>query len=91
MVDRPVLFATRQRRIVVDAVGHDGALAPPSPESHERTPPVPNLSRSEHRKETRPHFENINLTEVREATCAENMISDLRRLVEVLDCDFANV
>lgn len=33
------------------------------------------------------HFENINRTAVREATCIGNMIADMRRIVEILDCD----
>jgi hypothetical protein len=33
------------------------------------------------------HFENVDRTAVREAATIENMIADLQRVVEVLDCD----
>jgi hypothetical protein len=33
------------------------------------------------------HFENVSPTAVREAACIENMIADMRRVVQVLDCD----
>jgi hypothetical protein len=33
------------------------------------------------------HFENVGRTAVREAATIENMIADLQRVVEVLDCD----
>jgi hypothetical protein len=33
------------------------------------------------------HFENVSRTAVREAACIGNMIADLRRIVEILDCD----
>jgi ABC-type transporter Mla subunit MlaD len=37
-------------------------------------------------KHTR-HFENVNRTSAREAECIGTMIADLRRVVQVLDCD----
>jgi septation ring formation regulator EzrA len=33
------------------------------------------------------HFENTSRTAVREAACIGNMIADMRRIVEILDCD----
>jgi hypothetical protein len=33
------------------------------------------------------HFENVNRTSVRDAECIGTMIADLRRVVQVLDCD----
>jgi ABC-type transporter Mla subunit MlaD len=33
------------------------------------------------------HFENVNRTSAREAECIGTMIADLRRVVQVLDCD----
>jgi hypothetical protein len=33
------------------------------------------------------HFENVNRTSVREAECIGTMIADMRRVVQVLDCD----
>jgi len=33
------------------------------------------------------HFENIGRTSVREAECIGTMIADMRRVVQILDCD----
>lgn len=36
------------------------------------------------------YFENVSRTAAREAVCLENMIADLQRAVQVLDCDVSN-
>jgi hypothetical protein len=33
------------------------------------------------------HFENVSRTAVRQAACIENMIADMQRVAQVLDCD----
>jgi hypothetical protein len=33
------------------------------------------------------HFENVSRTSVREAECIGTMIAEMRRVVQVLDCD----
>jgi hypothetical protein len=33
------------------------------------------------------HFENVSRTSVREAECIGTMIADMRRVVQILDCD----
>jgi hypothetical protein len=36
------------------------------------------------------YFENVSPTAVRETACIENMIADMQRVVEVLDCDVSH-